>query len=310
MIVATGGQASHCAAYEYGSSDLVLNQLDLEKQLANPDEAIKKLKSVVMIQCAGSREEPRNYCSRICCVKALKNAIRLKEIAPRADISIWYRDIMTCGENEKMYTRARQAGVLFVPFDLDSKPRVSLLDHRPVVEGFDSVLQETLSLQPDLLVLSTGISPHAVDVKIQGVLLETTQDGFLKEADSKWRPVDSGREGVFICGLARNPVNAKEAMVEGEAAAQRALRILFQNRLGPQRIAARVRPSLCSLCELCIESCVYGARRFDPESHRIVVDPAACQGCGVCAAVCPNSATVIGDFEDNGIMDAIEASLD
>ncbi len=98
-------------------------------------------------------------------------------------------------------------------------------------------------------------------------------------------------------------------MLEGEAAAQRALRIMARPVILPQRITAQVRHAICSLCEMCIQVCPYGARDIDPEEGRIMVDPAACQGCGACAAVCANSATVIGDFEDNGIMEAIEAAL-
>jgi heterodisulfide reductase subunit A2 len=310
FIIAVGGGSANAVGYEYGEHRGVITQFELEKQLADAQFTGNGAKTVVMIQCAGSREEPSNYCSRICCAKAVANAIAVKELLPDADVYIFYRDIMTYGESEKYYTRARQKGVLFIPFEVENKPLVSVFENDLVVEAMDSILGEPLRLMPDILVLSTGVIPGDM-TELQSVLgFETTPDGFIKEADSKWRPVDTGREGIFVCGLARNPVKLDEAMAEGEAAAQRALRILVKTTITPQRIAARVRNAICSKCELCIDACMYGARVMDLEKDQIVVDPGSCQGCGTCAAVCPNSATVMGDFEDDGVMAAIEAAVD
>lgn len=310
MIFATGGGKAEFTEYTCGGHEKILTQFDLEHRLSDSQTSLTDVKSVVMIQCAGSREEPRNYCSRICCVKALKNAIRIKEASPETTVYVLYRDIMTYGEQEQIYTQARRLGVLFVPFDLPERPGVSLDENGPTVEIVDPILNEALCLKPDLLVLSSGVVPGSSTGFAEAGLCQITEDGFIQEADSKWRPMDTGREGVFVCGLARNPVNAKEAMDEGEAAALRALRVLSRDRLHPQRLAARVRHALCSRCGLCISACMYGARYFDPQTRQVMVDPASCQGCGTCAAVCPNSATVMGDFEDNGVMDALEAALD
>jgi heterodisulfide reductase subunit A2 len=310
IIVATGGGPLDVDTYGYGSNEKITTQFEFEKQLADPRLLNDDMKTVVMIQCAGSREEPRNYCSRVCCLKALKNAIAVKERSPGTDVYVFYRDIMAYGDSERIYTTARKAGVLFIPFDPGEKPRVSVEGEGITVEAMDPILGEMLRLSPDRLVLSTGIKAHGTD-DLQSILgFETTRDGFIQEADSKWRPVDTGKEGIFVCGLARNPVKAEEAMVEGEAAARRALRILLKKSITPQRTAARVRHAVCSRCEMCIEACMYGARVIDTENDRIIVDPASCQGCGTCAAVCPNSATVIGDFEDDGVMGAIEAAFD
>jgi heterodisulfide reductase subunit A len=262
-----------------------------------------------MIQCAGSREEPRNYCSRICCLKALSNAIRIKETQPAAEVYVFYRDIMTYGESERIYTEARRKGVLFIPFDLNQRPQVRVDNGELIIAARDPVMGEDVELKPDMLALAVGVVP-AQTKTLAGMLgIDLTADGFWQEADSKWRPVDSGREGVFVAGLGRAPARAEEAMREGEATALRALHLLAKDVLAPQRLAARVRQAICSRCELCIQTCPYAARYKDPETGAILVDHAACQGCGGCAAVCPNSATVMGDFEDNGILDMIEAAL-
>ncbi|MFA6013163.1 MAG: 4Fe-4S binding protein, partial [Desulfobacteraceae bacterium] len=177
------------------------------------------------------------------------------------------------------------------------------------VKGFDPVMQEAVELTPSLLVLSTGLVPSDSQ-DIQRIFrVNATADGFLKEANSKWRPVDSGKEGIFLCGLGRAPMKAGEAMDEGTAAAMRSLRILGRKTLPIPKVRAIVRHSLCSRCEACIPECPYEARYLDFESGRIMVDDASCQACGACASVCPNSSVYIGTFEEPGVMREIEDFL-
>jgi heterodisulfide reductase subunit A len=309
VILATGGRPAQTDAYGLGSHDRIVTQFELERRLQSPEFFSQPIRQVAMIQCAGTREEPRNYCSRICCLKALANAIRIEEAQPGAEVYVFYRDIMTYGESERIYTEARRKGVFFIPFDPDQRPRVRVDNGVLVIAARDPVLCEDVELQPDLLALAVGVVPTPTQALARMLRVPLTADGFWQEADSKWRPVDSGREGVFVAGLGRAPARAEEAMREGEAAALRALHLLVNEVLAPPRLAARVRHAICSRCELCIEACPYAARYKDPETGAIMVDHAACQGCGSCAAVCPNSATVMGDFEDNGILDMIEAAL-
>ena len=309
VILATGGQPAETNAYGLGRHAGIVTQFELERRLQSPEFCAQPLRQVAMIQCAGIREEPRNYCSRICCLKALTNAIRIKDAHPGAEVYVFYRDIMTYGESERIYTEARRKGVFFIPFDPDQRPRVSLENGELALAARDPVLGEDVELKPDVLALAVGVVPAPTQALAQMLGVALTADGFWQEADSKWRPVDSGREGVFVAGLGRAPARAEEAIREGEAAALRALHLLAHDVLAPQRLAARVRHALCSRCELCIQTCPYAARYKDPETGDIRVDHAACQGCGGCAAVCPNSATVMGDYEDNGILDMIEAAL-
>ena len=308
-VLAVGGKPAETNVYGMGSHKKVISQFEFERRLHAPENACDPPGSVVMIQCAGSREEPNNYCSRICCAKALSNALMLKKQRPDTKIWVFYRDIMTYGDLEKIYTEARSAGVFFIPFDPEQKPSVTAENETVVVTGRDPIMGEDVRLTPELVVLSTGLIPSPVDDLARVFGIRVTQDGFIQEADSKWRPVDTGREGIFVAGLCRGPANAKEAMAEGEAAAYRAWRILGRTSIGDQRHSARVRHAICSQCELCIEICPYEARYIDLREKKVMVDAAACQGCGACAAVCPNSASVLIDFEDSGILDAIEAAL-
>jgi len=304
-IIATGGHAAETSAYAHGDHDRIISTFEMTSLINTDVFKPKSPQNIVIIQCAGSREEPVNYCSRICCTKALENGIKIKERNPENRVTVFYRDIMTYGDSEKLYTEARKKGVLFVPFDLSEKPEVKLNKTGITVKCYDPVMNETLSINPDYLALSTGIVPDDTSSLAKIFRLNMTIDGFIKEADYKWRPVDTGHEGIFLCGLSRSPMKADEAVNEGKAAAVRALRILSQREIAASKISAIVRKALCTKCEICIEACPFDAR-YSGENGLIMVDPIACQGCGGCASVCPNSATVTGSFEDNTIMDQIE----
>jgi heterodisulfide reductase subunit A len=262
-----------------------------------------------MIQCVDSREEPRNYCSRICCTSALKNALYLKEKNPAIEVYILYRDMMSYGFLETYYTQARRQGVIFVQYDVKDKPRLTLEDGHPSLLVKDPILDRELRLKPDLLALSTGIIPNNGRSLAHLFGVETNQDGFFLEAESKWRPVDFIKEGIFMAGIAHSPRSITESIATAQAAAERALRILSSERLAAGSLVAEVRHSLCSLCERCIGACPYGARRYEEEDDRIVVDEIMCQGCGSCAAICPNSASVLRGYRNEQVFDMIDAAL-
>ncbi|MGD2125231.1 MAG: FAD-dependent oxidoreductase, partial [Desulfobacteraceae bacterium] len=153
-ILATGGSEAKTESYAYGQSEAIVTQHELEQKLAEGSLDPSKLSAVAMIQCVDSREEPRNYCSRICCVSALKNALFLKEQNPETDVYIFYRDIMAYGFLETYYTQARRAGVIFVQYDRDRKPEVGVENGHPVITATDPILGRELTVKPDLLVLS------------------------------------------------------------------------------------------------------------------------------------------------------------
>jgi heterodisulfide reductase subunit A len=308
-ILATGGTEARTTRYGYGESPAVMTQHELEQGLAEGSIQPAGLTAVAMIQCVDSREEPRNYCSRVCCTSALKNALFLKEQNPQLEVVIFYRDMMTYGFLESYYTKARGAGILFVPYDAKGKPQVHFDDGRPTLTALDPILGRDLVLRPDLLVLSTGIVPNNAK-ELAGLFgVELDGDGFFKEAESKWRPVDFLKEGIFMAGLAHSPRSITESVAMAQAAAQRALRILSSERLSAGRTVAEVRHTLCSLCERCIDACPYGARWHDEEEDRIEVDELMCQGCGSCAAVCPNSASVLRGYRDQQVFEVIDAAL-
>jgi len=305
VILASGGEKRKTESYGCDNS-VIMTLFDLEQVMEETDF---KNRHLVMIQCVDSREEPNNYCSRICCIKALKTAVRIKEREPDVKITIIYRDIMTYGEYEKIYTEARRKAIRFIPYPRERKPEVKKRGKGAKVSVYDPVLQEKIDIDADIVSLSTGVKPYENRGLADIFNLDKTADGFIREADYKWRPTDTGREGIFVCGLARRPLNADEAVKEGCAAAMRAVRILSREVLTPQLVTAVVRHTLCSRCQACIDSCPYHARFSDPESGKIIVDDTSCQACGTCASVCPNSATVVSGFEDGGVMNQIESMM-
>lgn len=309
IILATGGHEAKVYEYGFRVHKSVLTQMELEHRLATGVLDTAALKSVVMIQCWRSREESRNYCSRICCAGALKNILFLKNKHPDLPIYVFYRDIMSYGFSESYYSKARKAGVVFIRYDLANRPQVTLQNGKLTILAHDTILDRPIEIHPDLVALSAGIEPNDVSELTEMLGLATDQDGFFQEAEIKWRPVDFLKQGIFMCGLARAPGTMGETIASAKAAAQRSLRILSEKHLICGNIVAEVRHTLCSRCGKCIAICPYGARRMDLDLDRIVVDELSCQGCGSCAAVCPNSASVLRGFGDRQVMSVIDAAL-
>ncbi|MBF0508036.1 MAG: response regulator [Deltaproteobacteria bacterium] len=308
-VIATGGLEAQTTSYAYGQSPAIMTQHEFEARLHDGQLTPDSLKLVAMIQCVDSREEPRNYCSRVCCAGALKNALYLKEKNPKIGVVIFYRDFMSHGFMEAQYTEAREKGVILFQYQVDRKPVVTVHDGRVSITVRDIILDRDVLVEPDALVLSTGIRAGDNAGLAQIFQVNLDQDGFFVEAESKWRPVDSIREGLFFCGLAQSPRSLAESVATGEAAAMRALRILKNESLAAGYTVAEIRQALCSLCEKCISACPYGARSLDEETGRINVDELMCQGCGACAAVCPNGASILRGQHDKQVFYTIDAAL-
>ena len=308
-VLATGGKEATTESYGYGQNEAILTQHQLEDKLHGGSINPAELGVVTMIQCVDSREEPRNYCSRVCCSSALKNSIYLKDQNPDLDIYVLYRDIMAYGFLENYYTQAREKGVIFIQYNVNDKPWIGMENGQVSVGVKDPILGREITIESDLLVLSTGIVPNGQNELAQIFEVEVDQDGFFQEAEYKWRPVDFLKEGIFTCGIAHSPRSITETIAMAEATAQRALRILASDRVNAGAIVAEVRHSLCSLCEKCISACPYGARWRDELEDKVMVNELGCQGCGSCAAVCPNSASVLSGYRDQQMFSVIDAAL-
>jgi len=309
VIVAAGAREHVPKEYLYGLDSLVMTQTEFEDFLAGAQVAtVKALRSVVMIQCVGSRDQQHPYCSRICCGTAVRNALRLKEVSPRTRVYVLCRDVRVYGLNEQWYQKAREQGVLFLRYDEESKPSVSSGNGRLTVKTKEGVLGRTVALAADLLVLSAGIEPNESNRELSQLLkVPLDADGFFLEAHVKLRPVDFATEGVFLCGLAHYPKDIGESIAQARAAASRAATILSKSEIEVEGKVAAVDPSRCSGCGDCTRVCAYKAVDLDPVLGIAVVNEAVCKGCGVCAATCRAAAVDLKGFRNDQILQVVDA---
>lgn len=314
VIVATGGHEATVAEYRYGEDTRVLLQGDLSRALAAGPEGLAQssfgnARSLAMIQCAGSRDENRPYCSRICCTQAIKNAIRLKELKADTNIFVLYRDIRTFGTRELLYRRARDMGVVFIRYELPNKPVVEASGSGLRVAVTDATLNAPVALEVDAVVLSTGIVPNdnAELARLLGVPLDS--DGFFQEQHPKMRPLNFMKPGLYLCGLAHGPHFISETIAQAQGAAMRAAAYLSEKQRAAKMTRVDVNKRLCSFCGLCVSACPYGARVMDYDERVARVLPDLCQGCGICAVTCPNKATQQCTFEHQGVLAEVDAGV-
>ena len=309
IVIATGGRPYKPTEYLYGESEQVITQIELEKLLDENQEQIKKLSKIVMIQCVGSRGQKLSYCSRVCCAQAIKNALRIKKLNPRASIYILYRDIRTYGFLEDDYRLARKKGVIFIRYTSKHYPKVVKENEQISVYIKDHILKDEIKITPELLVLSVGIV--ASDVKDLARILKVplTQDGFFLEAHIKLRPVDLAVDGIYVCGLAHSPRTIDEAISQAQACAARACQPLAKGKIIPEPIVSRVNQDKCIGCGACAEFCPYKAIQMIKvgKKKKAQTIAASCKGCGVCASRCPTMAIDMGRFTYQGIIAQIRA---
>jgi heterodisulfide reductase subunit A len=304
VIVATGGKEHIPIDYLYGKDERVVTQLELEDLLSTKGVPAK---TVAMINCVESRDETKEYCSRVCCSETVKNALRVKEQNPESNIYILYRDMRTYAFREKYYDQAREKGIIFMRYDPETKPKLEKKGKALKLHVHDSALDQDFVLYPDLVVLSTGISPYDNTPLSQMLKIPLTTDGFFLEAHMKLRPVDFATDGIFMAGLAHSPKFIDESISQAYGAVARACTIISKKSLETESIVAEVNEDLCCGCRICEESCSYNAIRRDEELKKAQVMEALCKGCGVCAATCPRKAITMHNFTDNQIQVEVEA---
>jgi heterodisulfide reductase subunit A len=272
---------------------------------------VQKARAAVFIQCVGSREPERLYCSKICCTYSVQMALKLKEMNPAIDVFVLYRDLRTYGPREDLYKEARAKGVTFIRYSLDNKPRVETNgDGGLSVTVIDHILGRPLTIEPDFINLATAIYPRDHEELAKFFKVPLNQDGFFLEAHAKLRPVDFANDGVFVCGLAHYPKPLEESVAQAQAAAARAAVILSQDSVTVQPIVSQLIEELCIGCGICEEACPFSAIRLvDLGEGKMRAEniPALCKGCGVCASSCPQQAIEMRHFKDSQLLAAIEA---
>jgi heterodisulfide reductase subunit A-like polyferredoxin len=322
-IVATGGQEYRGSEYGCGTHPRIRTLLEFEELLADwergredrqvGNQPISKLPdSIAIILCAGQPAE--KYCSRICCATALKNALTLKQFNPAAEVTVLYRDMRTFGFWERLYTEAREQGILFVRYDWDCKPVVTVADELSVLVT-DPVLRREIELTPDLLVLAMPMVPSQGAKDLASALkVGVDLDGWFMEAHVKLRPVDFSADGLYLAGAAHYPKFLDESIVQAQAAVTRAMTVLSRDTLEVGGIVAQVESEACVGCLTCVRICPFDVPEMRVDLIGVgglvgaaYIEPAQCQGCGICVGECPAKAIQLLHYRDEQMEAKIEA---
>jgi len=315
-IIAIGAEEYKPTEYLYGKDDRVLTQLELEEQIAKGEARLINSRSLVMIQCVGCRQEDRNYCARICCSQAIKNALKLKEINPEMDIYILFRDMRTYGFKEDYYREAANQEVKFIRYEPDDKPQVEAVEEdgrrflRVTVP--DPILGKKIAIDADSLALAAAVIPSAGSKEVARLFKVTlSPDGFFQEAHVKLRPVDFGVDGVYLCGIAHYPKHISEAVSQAYGAAGRALTLLSHDTVVASGSVCEVNESKCISCGACISACTYGAIEFQEtkQGKKARVNPVLCKGDGLCNSKCPTGAISLKHYTDEELLSQIDAAV-
>jgi len=311
-ILTTGGEAHTPSEYLYGRDPRVFLSLELDKEMVEHGERFRDTSTAVFIQCVGSREPQRPYCSRVCCTHSMRSALKLKALNPDMEIYVLYRDIRTYGEREDIYREARSKGVAFIRYDLDDKPSVQEKDGKLIVTVIDQVLKCPVEMAADILTLASAIVPcqDSGDLaKLYKVAMN--QERFFLEAHVKLRPVDFATDGIYLAGLAHYPKPIEESIAQAQAAAAKAGALLSRDSIVTPGVIAQVNEERCVGCSLCVELCPYGAIKVvnTENGRKAQVVDVACKGCGVCAATCYRHAIGINAFTDEQLGSQVKAFL-
>ncbi|MBU2548904.1 MAG: FAD-dependent oxidoreductase [Proteobacteria bacterium] len=306
VIAATGGGEYKPDEYLYGQDERVLTSLELDARMKDGDPLVENAGTAVFIQCVGSREPDRPYCSKVCCTHTVHSALELKKKNPDMRVFVLYRDVRTYGFREDIFKEARSRGVIFIRYETDRKPRVASTDGKLAVRVLDPILQRELEIETDLVTLATAIVPNEIDEIQKAYKMQLNPEGFLLEAHAKLRPVDFGTAGFFMCGLAHYPKPLDEAIAQAQAAAARATTILAMEAITVGGAVAVVDPDKCAVCLTCVRTCPYNVPYIGQDGYA-VIEPALCQGCGACVAECPGKAITLQHFTDAQILAKAEA---
>ncbi len=315
-VIAIGADVYTPTEYLYGEDDKVLTHVEVGEAIAKGDENVINAQSLVMIQCVGCRNEDRNYCSRVCCTHAAKNALSLKRVNPEMDIYILFRDMRTYGTSEDFYREASEKDVKFIRYVPEEAPEVTATtaEGRPVIQVAvtDPVLGQKIAIDADILSLAAAVIPSASTLEIAGQFKVTlSPDDFFKEAHVKLKPVEFAADGVYLCGTAHYPKHIRESINQAYGAAGRVLTLLSKDTVIASGSICEVNDNDCVSCGACITACTYGAIEFreTDQGRKAWVNPVLCKGDGLCNAKCPTNAIVLKHFTDEALFGQIDAAI-
>jgi heterodisulfide reductase subunit A len=332
IVVATGFRPVSLKQFgEYGYADFsdVVTSLEFERlcnaagptggHLERPSNH-EQPKSVVFIQCAGSRDTSgrgKEYCSKICCMYTAKHALLVREKYPGVEVYVFYIDVRTPGKNfDEFYRRAvENYGVHYIKGMVG---KILEKDGRLLVRASDLLSDKQILLETDMVVLAAAIEPDPAARSIATMLTASMDtNDFFTEAHPKLRPVESPTAGIFLSGVCQGPKDIPETVAQAGAAASKVIGLLSRDKLLGNPCVASPGEVFCNGCSACENVCPYGAidyfekevlDRGRRESRRIArVNEAICQGCGACTVTCPSGAMDLKGFTNLQILAEVDA---
>jgi heterodisulfide reductase subunit A len=319
IIMATGHRfyrPQRSPQYHYGMFPNILDSMEFERmcnaggptqgEILTADGRVPE--SIVFIHCAGSRDAHANsYCSRMCCMHAMKQAHLAKE-RTGADVYELYIDIRAAGKGyEEFYERVQREGVIFIR---GRGAEVIPVDHKLVVKAEDTGLGRPIILPVDMVVLVTGMEPHADAGEVAKTFHVTRdKDGFFLEAHPKLRPFNTNTDGIFLAGTCQAPRDIPDTVAHANAAAAEAMSLMGRGKVIIEPTIAEIDAESCSGCRICNSLCAYSAISYDPVRRASSINAALCKGCGTCVAACPSGAAQARHYEGRQIWAEIEGLL-
>ncbi len=285
----------------------------LEGHLGRPGD-LKQPRKIGFIQCVGSRtqnpEKGNPYCSNVCCMNTIKAAQYLKDNYPEIDISVFYMDLRAFGKGfEELLMRSKASGVRFIrglPGDIEEVDDTG--DLRVTVENTTAKRLEKHEF--DMLVLAVGATPAMGTEPVRRLVsLSKSPSGFLKEAHSKLKPVDTPTKGVYIAGAAESPKDIRESVTQAGAASSKASILLNKSKFSIEAITSVLDEDICKKCGQCASVCPFAAITWEKKQLPKLIS-AACVGCGNCAAECRYGAIKMRHFSDQAVYAQIDAMLE
>jgi heterodisulfide reductase subunit A len=300
-IIASGATEFKSEDFLYGRDQRVLTGLELQQKMKE-GRPFDTCRTAVFVQCVGSRNTQRPYCSKVCCTQSIKSALDLKSNYPEMSLFVLYRDIRSYGLREDLYREARDRGIKFIRFNNDIGIDVNATENGLEINFTDRVLRRRMVINSDLLVLASAIVPEKNNSLAQLYKVTQNDDGFFVEAHVKLRPNDFATDGVFVCGLAHAPKPIDESITQAQAAASRAVTVLSALELSVSGMVALVNPNFCSQCGVCLSVCPYSAPKFNDKTGKAEIQATLCKGCGLCTASCRSGAIHLKGFDTSQIM--------
>jgi len=309
--------------YSYGELDNIYSSLEVEYMFnaTGPTEGKvllkngKEPKAVGIIHCVGSRDENHHrYCSRVCCMYALKFAHLIKD-RTNAEVYQFYIDMRSFGKGyEEFYSRILEEGVNVIRGKVAEVVKTGWSKQD---EGFllirceDTLIKKFREIPVDMVILCNALEPQPDAEKVGRLFsISRSPDGFFMEKHPKLDPTATSTDGIFIAGCCQGPKDIPDTVAQASSAAARILANINKGKVEIEPIQAYIDPELCAGCHLCNNICAYGAISFVEEENISRVNEALCKGCGMCAAFCPSSAARAKHFSDEQILAEIDGILE